>query len=52
MFHFFGYRKNLDKMGGQYHAFPSKIICITVPKISVRGNHLVFHYFRVSKKFG
>ena len=33
----FGYRKSLDKRvgGGEYQDFPSKIFCLTVPKISV-----------------
>ena len=32
----FGYRKSLDKRGGEYPRFLSKIFCLTVPKISVR----------------
>ena len=28
--------------GGEYQDFPSKIFCLTVPKISVGGNILVF----------
>ena len=28
----FGYRKSLDKRGGGYQDFPSKIICLTVSK--------------------
>ena len=32
----FGYRESLDKRGGGKHQdFPSKIFCLTVPKISV-----------------
>ena len=30
----FGYRKSLDEKG-EYQDFPSKIFCLTVPKISV-----------------
>ena len=37
----FGYGKSLDKRGGQYQDFPSKIFCLTVPKIPW-GNPLVF----------
>ena len=36
--------------GGEYQNFPSKIFCLTVPKIFV-GNHLLLHYFLVVKKF-
>ena len=32
--------------------FSVEIFCLTVPKVSVRANPLVFHLFRVSKKFG
>ena len=32
----FGYRKSLDKRGGEYQDFPSKIFCLTVPKNFVR----------------
>ena len=28
----FGYRKSLDKRGGEYQDFPSKIFCLIVPK--------------------
>ena len=38
MFHCYskvGYRKSLDKRGGEYHDFPSKISRLTVRKISV-----------------
>ncbi len=31
----FGNRKSLEKGGGEYQKFPSKIFCLTVPKISV-----------------
>ncbi len=31
----FGYRKSLGKRGGGYQDFPSKVFCLTVPKISV-----------------
>ena len=31
----FGYRKSLEKRGGEYQDFTSKIFCLTVPKISV-----------------
>ena len=37
----FGYRKSLEKRG-EYQGFPSKIFCLTVPKISV-GNPLLLH---------
>ena len=37
--------------GSEYQDFPSKIFCLTVPKISV-GNSLLLPYFRVPKKFG
>ena len=30
-----GYRKSLDKSGGVYQEFPSKNLCLTVPKTSV-----------------
>ena len=33
----FGYGKSLDRRGGGYHDFPSKIFCRTVPKISLGG---------------
>ena len=29
--------------GGEYQDFPSKNFCLTVPKIVVEGNPLVFH---------
>ena len=29
------YRKSLDKRGGANQDFPSKVFCLTVPKISV-----------------
>ena len=38
----FGYRKSLDKRGGEYQDFQSKSFCLTVPKISV-GNPLLLH---------
>ena len=47
----FGYQKSLEKSGGGYQGFPSKIFCLTVPKFSV-GTPLLLHYFRVPKKFG
>ena len=31
----FGYRKSLEKRGGEYQDFPSKIFCLKVPNISV-----------------
>ena len=31
----FGYRKSLDRRGGGYHDFPSKIFRLTVLKVSV-----------------
>ena len=31
----FGYRKSLDKGGGEYHDFPSKFFCLTVPEYFV-----------------
>ena len=37
--------------GGEYQKIPSKFVCLTVPKISVEENPLVFQYFRVPKKF-
>ena len=45
----FGIEKVNYKEGG-YLDFPSKIFCLTVPKISVGVNPLLFHYFRVSQK--
>ena len=36
----FGYRKNLDKRG-EYQDFPSKILCLIVPKISVAESFTV-----------
>ena len=39
------------KREGGYQDFPSKMYCLTVPKISV-GNPLLLHQFRVPKKFG
>ena len=45
-------KKFMDKMGRgrgrEYHHFPSKNFCLSVPKFSY-GNPLAFHYFRVSK---
>ena len=38
----FGYRKSLDGRGGNYQDFPSKIFCLTVPKLSL-GNPLLLH---------
>ena len=37
--------------GKEYQNFPSKIFCLTVPKISA-GNPLLLPYFRVPEKFG
>ena len=37
--------------GGEFQNLPSKFVCLTVPKISVEENPLVFQYFRVPKKF-
>ena len=37
--------------GREYQDFPSKIFCLTVPKIPV-GNSLLLPYFQVPKKFG
>ena len=31
----FGYRRSLDKRGGEYHDFPSKFFCLTVPEYFV-----------------
>ena len=36
--------------GGEYQNFPSRIVCLTVPKISVEEIPLVFHYFLGIKK--
>ena len=47
---FSGTEKNWRRRG-EYQESPSKIFCLTVPKISV-GNTLLLHYFRVAKKFG
>ena len=38
--------------GGEYQKIPSKVVCLTAPKSSVGVNPLVFHYCRISKKFG
>ena len=38
----------MDKRGREYHHFPSKLFCRTVPKLSY-GNPLAFHYFRISQ---
>ena len=35
MFHYFAYRKSLDKSRRWYQDFPSKLFCLTVPKNSV-----------------
>ena len=35
VFHYFAYRKSLDKSGRWYQDFPSKLFCLTVPKNSV-----------------
>ena len=32
--------KLMDKKGGEYQEFPSKIFCLTVPQIIGRGTHL------------
>ena len=37
----FGYRKSLDKRGEEYQDFPSKVFCLTVPKISVGESFIV-----------
>ena len=37
--------------GEEYQQFPSKNVCLTVPKFYVGGNLLVFQYFRVPKNF-
>ena len=47
----FGIEKVNYKEGGGYLDFPSKIFCLTVPKISVGVNPLVFQNFRVPKNF-
>ena len=37
-------KKLMDKRGrGEYQDFPSKNSCLTVPKVSVGGDPLVFH---------
>ena len=46
-----GIEKVWVRGGGEYQNFPSKFVCLTVPKNSVDENPLVFHYFRVPKKF-
>ena len=35
-------KKFMDKRGGKSQDVPSKFFCLTVPKISVGGNPLVF----------
>ena len=47
----FGYQKGLGKTGGQYQNLPSKFVCLTVPKISVEENPLVFQFFSGIEKF-
>ena len=44
----FGYRKSLEKRG-EYHDFPSKIFCLTVPKFSV-GESFNVAFFSGTKK--
>ena len=39
-------------MGRGYQDFPSKVFCLTVPKICVGGIPLVLLYFRLPKTFG
>ncbi len=48
----FGYRKSLEKKRVEYQHFPSKIFCLTVPKIFA-GETLcaVFQKFSGSEKF-
>ena len=46
-----GIEKVCVRGGEEYQKFSSKVICLTVPKISLGVNLLVFHDFRVSKKF-
>ncbi len=40
---YFRFRKILDKMGGEYPDFPSKVFCLRVPKSSVGDG--ILHYF-------
>ena len=40
----FGYRKNLNKRGGEYQDFPSKIFCLTLPKTSVGESFTVANF--------
>ena len=47
----FGHRKKLDKRGGEYQDFQSKIFCLIVPKISV-GETFTVALFLGVKKFG
>ncbi len=48
----FGYRKNVDKSGGEYQDFPSKMFCLRVPKIFVWETLCaVFQNFSSSEKF-
>ena len=44
-------KRFMDKRGSEYQDLPSKTFFLTVPRIFV-GSPLVFHYFRVPKKFG
>ena len=46
----FGYRKKLDKRGGEYPDFPSKTFCLTVPKVSVRESFVAV--FSGTDEFG
>ena len=45
-----GIEKVWVRGGREYENFPSGIVCLTVPKISVEEIPLVFHYFLGIKK--
>ena len=46
----FGHRKSLDKRGeGDYQDFPSKIFCLTVPKLPWGESYSVSFFFGYRK---
>ncbi len=45
----FGYRKSLEKRGGEYQDFLSKIFCLTVPKVSLGESSVVAFFLGTEK---
>ncbi len=45
----FGYRKSLEKRGEEYQDFPSKIFCLTVPKVSLGESSVVAFFLGTEK---